>query len=481
MMEKFSLGTFIIDQPQSQVFSETSGDRNPLHLNPIIARRYQFGSTVIHGVSGTLMALDLFAKKQNSDWKINTISVQYSKPIRQGDVVDVFCTPLKESNFRIELYCQGKRSQLIKLNILSGITNRLYIVKQVTDVSLCEHLTLAEAIDVNSTISLVWDQELIAQLFPHLLNHIPHQQISIIMGLTNIVGMKCPGLNSVFGGFDLNFKVDVSEYSNELDYHVISSDERFSRILIAVSHPMVEGKIEALFRADPIKQPGFDKIKSFVDTISAVQSFEGEKILVVGGSRGIGEIAAKLLAARNADVIVTYTKGQQEAQQVVDEINSLEGKARSLKLDVLNLDDELKRSLINENITQIYYFASPLIEKSNSITFNFKLFERFCQFYLEGFTDLINIFMSDKKMRKQGLKVFVPSTTFINEQPEGFGEYISAKVAVETFAKQFTKKNPTWAIHTPRLPRVPTDQTAAIAKEDPMMTVELLSNLLMER
>ncbi|MDZ7782386.1 MAG: MaoC/PaaZ C-terminal domain-containing protein [Halioglobus sp.] len=53
------LGCFRITTEESQQFARLSGDFNPLHLDPIAARRTQFGRTLIHGVCGTLRALDL--------------------------------------------------------------------------------------------------------------------------------------------------------------------------------------------------------------------------------------------------------------------------------------------------------------------------------------------------------------------------------------------------------------------------------------
>jgi len=42
-------GHYTITQQQSQEFAELSGDYNPLHVDPLYARRLQFGNTVIHG------------------------------------------------------------------------------------------------------------------------------------------------------------------------------------------------------------------------------------------------------------------------------------------------------------------------------------------------------------------------------------------------------------------------------------------------
>src|ERR1700710_1134506 len=49
-------------------------------------------------------------------------------------------------------------------------------------------------------------------------------------------------------------------------------------------------------------------------------SLIGKTALVTGGSRGIGAACAKLLAARGATVVVTYSKSVERADAVVTEI-----------------------------------------------------------------------------------------------------------------------------------------------------------------
>lgn len=49
----------------------------------------------------------------------------------------------------------------------------------------------------------------------------------------------------------------------------------------------------------------------------------GKKALVTGASRGLGRAIAPVLARAGADVVITYEKSVDKAQQVVDEINAL--------------------------------------------------------------------------------------------------------------------------------------------------------------
>ncbi|MBS0848098.1 SDR family oxidoreductase [Citrobacter sp. JGM124] len=57
-------------------------------------------------------------------------------------------------------------------------------------------------------------------------------------------------------------------------------------------------------------------------------------ILITGGSRGLGKSAALKLAAKGADIILTYHSQQQEASGVIKEIQSMGRKAVAIQLNV---------------------------------------------------------------------------------------------------------------------------------------------------
>jgi 3-oxoacyl-[acyl-carrier protein] reductase len=71
--------------------------------------------------------------------------------------------------------------------------------------------------------------------------------------------------------------------------------------------------------------------------MKAMFDLTGKVAIVTGGSRGIGKSAAEALAKQGAHVVVTYVRGEAEAQAVVKGIEERGGKAEAIGFDVANL------------------------------------------------------------------------------------------------------------------------------------------------
>lgn len=54
------MAAFRIDAEDVERFARLSGDFNPLHLDPVRARRLIFGEAVAHGVHVLMLALDAY-------------------------------------------------------------------------------------------------------------------------------------------------------------------------------------------------------------------------------------------------------------------------------------------------------------------------------------------------------------------------------------------------------------------------------------
>src|SRR3954465_3413410 len=62
-------------------------------------------------------------------------------------------------------------------------------------------------------------------------------------------------------------------------------------------------------------------------------ALDGKVALVTGGSRGIGAAVALRLAEEGADVAFTFQQNQQHADDVVDQIKAIGGRAMAVQAD----------------------------------------------------------------------------------------------------------------------------------------------------
>jgi len=65
--------------------------------------------------------------------------------------------------------------------------------------------------------------------------------------------------------------------------------------------------------------------------------FKNKNVIITGGSRGIGKVAAKLFAAAGANVAVTYKSNHAAAEEALAEL--MPGKHRIYQFDVADADD----------------------------------------------------------------------------------------------------------------------------------------------
>lgn len=222
-------------------------------------------------------------------------------------------------------------------------------------------------------------------------------------------------------------------------------------------------------RPRPTAQPGLDEVKRGVRP----DEFEGQRALVVGGSRGLGELTAKVLVAGGADVVITWFQSNSDADRVVDEIVSSEGRATSQRLDVADPFPAVRELSVSKGWvpTHLYYYATPPIFVRRSSSYDPILFSRFAEIYLSGFVDVVE---ACRRAGAEHLTAFFPSSVAIDEREESLLEYAAAKAAGEVVVKILATSNAWFNAVVRRLPRLATDQTATfllVRTEDAMDTI----------
>jgi len=215
----------------------------------------------------------------------------------------------------------------------------------------------------------------------------------------------------------------------------------------------IAGRLDAFARPAPPTQPGMAEISPRV----AGHPFAGQRSLIVGGSRGLGEVTAKIVAAGGGFPVITYRDSRHEAERVAAAICRAGGRCDVLRYDAL--------APASEQLTQLgavdcaYYFATAKIFQRKSALYEPDKLRTFLSFYADGFFDLCTALVRDGAGK---LAIFYPSTVAIDEGVSATAEYAMAKMAGEVLARYLNEFMTNLQIISRRLPRILTDQTATV-------------------
>jgi hypothetical protein len=446
-------------------FAKLSGDYNPLHMDPILARRLLFGRQVVHGLHALLWSLDHYLKTQTQPLELRIVKANFQAGIGVGQTVN--CIYNKQDEHQVEMQLEIDKTLAVWIQIAWNTlrqhpTDNLPTTSQ--EPEKCRERSLDETVAASGNVSLYFDRDFAARLFPNLMRVLSPMQLAALLATTRLVGMECPGLHSIYSGLNLTFFSDSTGVP-KLNYHVADCNKRLALLLMDVEAPGMKGQIKSFFRPKPQGQAAFTEICREVES----GEFSAQRALIIGGSRGLGEVTAKLLAAGGAEVIITYYHGEQDAQRVVGEIVSYGAIADCLPLNVLEPSQGLLSMVANRSKPlYLYYFATPFIFGAAKGQFSSQRFTTFSEYYVTGFLRTVQTVAAPST----GLqKIFYPSSAAIEELPLDMGEYAAAKMAGEILCDFLQKANPGLTIHKPRLPRIATDQTVSllpVSNQDPV-------------
>ena len=450
------LATRSFSLEDQKTFARFSGDFNPIHVDPVAARRTMIGSVVVHGVHVAMTGLEALLRELGGETgaTLTRWYVQLPKPVLVGDQVNfAYSKTAAVDAFSIVATIGAIKVCVMTVNLGAPAGLPDSTLAPMPDEPLVAP-TFEELRTASGSLALGLDAALARELFPNCTRIFGPGVVSEMVAWTRLVGMRAPGLNSLFSSFDV--KPAPTPALAALTYKVESSDERFNRLVMSVNGPLFQGKLVVFFRPPQLEQAGMAAIAQKVDA----QGYKYSVALVVGGSRGLGEVTAKIIAAGGGMPIITYQSGATDAERVAADIRQAGGRCEIVKFDVLNDLATLGEFLQSKAVpTSIYYFATPKILPRRSGLFDFDLLAKFTQVYVDAFGKLIELVAS---LSTQKLSVFYPSTVFVVEKPADLVEYYLAKQLGEEFCAYYREYSPRVHIEFDRLPRVKTDQTAAL-------------------
>ena len=84
-------------------FAAVCGDRNPIHMDPVAARRTFAGFPVVHGIHALLWALDSLFRYLPKLAPVASIRVSFEKLIYVGDRVQVVLAYHDKQRLHVEI------------------------------------------------------------------------------------------------------------------------------------------------------------------------------------------------------------------------------------------------------------------------------------------------------------------------------------------------------------------------------------------
>jgi MaoC dehydratase-like protein/short subunit dehydrogenase len=434
-------------------FARMSCDLNPIHLDANFARRTQAGAAVVHGIHTLLWAMETVLPSLAFD--VQNIKVRFAQPLYPDEVAEIRILSRTETAVAVEVLASGTVVAAIKLSSMSATLTgstawpTASVPEKTTEPMDIPFEQMAER--TGAAVAAADDDE-IRSLFPAVSDGIGPAAVHALLATSQIVGMACPGLHSLFAGLNVS-RDAASERQRAVGYAVNKTDARFRSLQLNIRGSGLIGRLDAFARLPPPIQPGMAAISTRVRN----DAFAGQRALIVGGSRGLGEVTARIIAAGGGVPVITYREGQREAEAVAADIRQAGGQCHVIRYDALEPATGQLAGV--GTVSCCFYFATARIFQRKSSLFESERLRTFLRYYADGFFDLCTALAQASGGR---IAIFYPSTAAIDQAVSGAAEYAMAKAAGETLATYLNALLPSVHVVSRRLPRIMTDQTATI-------------------
>ncbi len=223
------------------------------------------------------------------------------------------------------------------------------------------------------------DLDAFREAFPGAVPLVGAHRLRGLAALSRLVGMECPGLHSIFASIHVEL---THQDDREINYHVKSVDARFNMVDVAIEGAALRGRVQAFLRPSPTRQLSAGAVAELV----ADGAYSGHHALIVGGSRGLGELTAKRSRWRVAPWRSPTPSGSLRQRRWPRRSMRL-GSAAMLRYDAGSPAAPQLEDVAG--VTHVYYFATPRIAVGRDEFFDATAFDAYARIYVTGFHDLV--------------------------------------------------------------------------------------------
>ena len=427
-------------------FAKFSGDYNPIHMDPIFSRRTIVGQCVVHGMHGLMWALDWFIS--SFGLKPSSIDVKFLKPIFLDEEVTCFWDC---ENNRLKIFNELLVLTEARLTFETKVEAFPFNLRSKPALSAPLERSSSEVKNMETQdFFFRGDSQLASEMFSHVSSSYGREVCCEIAAISEVVGMHVPGLHSMLLSAHIRFL--QNRFLPSFSLHHIN--EKFNVLKIAVTGSSLTSEVNAIMRPAPAAGHSLAVLKTKVKD----KEFKNVRALIIGGTRGLGECVAKLIALGGGETVITYAFGHDDALNIAKNISEFGEKCSITKLKV---PDDLISLTELQGFNQVYYFATPKIFGKRDFAYDESLYLSFHEIYVHSFKKIVEYFMNSTRR----IAVYYPSSVAIDTPIKGLAEYIDSKIEGEELCEKITGIG-NIHIYVNRLPRAKTDQTLSLTNTE---------------
>ncbi len=180
-------------------FADVSGDRNPMHLDAVKARRTQAGVQVVHGVHLLLWALDVLARDEAHSPMLR-LRATFKRFVAIHEKVALALAKRTEASARLDFVVAGLTVAQISLDFGSPVrtTEPLFGDAHPAPATPCD-LSLEQMEGLSGRLAFARPPDAVAAMFPAASGWLGPRRVAALAATFLLVGMVCPGLHSIYG------------------------------------------------------------------------------------------------------------------------------------------------------------------------------------------------------------------------------------------------------------------------------------------
>ena len=422
-------------------FAEWSGDHNPLHVDPVAARRTFFGQPIVHGMFSAIRSLSTLATGP-----LSRLDIEF-----RGAVIPDADHDLEVSTDRrgTNVTVTAAGAAVLKLR---GETGSVAVGKAIEDVRRGRLAPMrsapadrdADGLQAGAEHTGRYDSGADASAYAS--GALPPLHARVLGLCSYVIGMELPGLRSLFTHATIAFAgCDADTASLAYNVRIERFDRQFRILDLRVDvvthegHPVATAALRSYVRFSPIVTNIGELQRRLSPAAAALRS---KVAVVVGGTRGLGAEITAVLAAAGCRVYATYHNDTSAADDLAKRLQEhnlgatfLHGDAgsstwcRSALETIRQRDGRVDLLVLNA-------CAPPGASRLGGDT-------------TDAFDDYVS---TNLRLARSPLAAFLTvldenhgavvtiSSSFVEEAPAGFAAYVALKQAVEGLARTASRE-----------------------------------------